>query len=92
MWKGFAYKVKCLIDPVRSATVQFSLFPAAYPFSTKLMEYFEEESAKKVHTAAVCVYPSRVMDAHDKLRRLNKLDEINIAAGNFSISIHFTLL
>lgn len=56
------------------------------------MEYFEEESAKKVHTAAVCVYPSRVMDAHDKLRRLNKLDEINIAAGNFSISIHFTLL
>lgn len=54
------------------------------------MQYFEEDSAKKVHTAAVCVYPSRVKDAYEKLRRLSKLDEINIAAGNSTNSIYFT--
>lgn len=55
---------------------------AAYPFSSKLMQHFDEESANKVHTAAVCVYPSRVKDAYEKLGRLNKLNAINIAAGS----------
>lgn len=68
----------------------FFLLVAAYPFSTKLMQYFEEESAKKVHTAAVCVYPSRVKDAYEKLSSLNKLNEINIAAGNLRNSTFFT--
>jgi len=63
-----------------SSNVERLCLQAAYPFSTKLMQYFEEDSAKKVHTAAVCVYPSRVKDAHEKLNRLCKLDEINIAA------------
>lgn len=48
------------------------------------MQYFEKESAKKVHTAAVCVYPSRVKDAYEKLKRLHKLEDINIAAGKAS--------
>lgn len=54
------------------------------------MQYFEEESGKRVHTAAVCVYPSRVKDAYEKLSRLCKLDEINIAAGKSYSSISFT--
>ncbi|KAJ6644451.1 Deoxyribose-phosphate aldolase [Pseudolycoriella hygida] len=63
-----------------TSNVERLCLQAAYPFSSKVMRYFEEESSKKVHTAAVCVYPSRVKDAHEKLRRLNKLDQINIAA------------
>ncbi|XP_037046350.1 deoxyribose-phosphate aldolase [Bradysia coprophila] len=63
-----------------ASNVERLCLQAAYPFSTKLMQHFEEESANKVHTAAVCVYPSRVKDAYEKLGRLNKLNEINIAA------------
>lgn len=55
------------------------------------MKYFEEESANKVHTAAVCVYPSRVKDAYEKLSRLDKLGKINIAAGNSSNLICCTM-
>lgn len=55
------------------------------------MQHFEEESANKVHTAAVCVYPSRVKDAYEKLGRLNKLSEINIAAGNPPYPLPLTL-
>ncbi len=51
------------------------------------MQFFEDESAKNVHTAAVCVYPSRVKEAYEKLGRLNKLNEINIAAGMIQIKI-----
>lgn len=37
---------------------------------------------KKLHVAAVCVYPSKVKDAYETLKKLNMLDTIQIASGN----------
>ena len=54
---------------------------ACYPFyKDSLSEKFGEFSTK-LHTAAVCVYPTKVKDAYDTLKRLNMLDKIQIAAG-----------
>lgn len=60
---------------------------AAYPFSNELMNRFKTAidltNSSTIHTAAVCVYPSRVKNAYDALARLNKLDDIQIAAGKY---------
>ncbi|XP_058450576.1 deoxyribose-phosphate aldolase [Malaya genurostris] len=52
-------------------------FRAAYPLSERTVNPNLYES---IHTAAVCVYPSRVADAHESLKALGKLDKIQIAA------------
>jgi len=39
------------------------------------------EWEEPTHTAAVCVYPSRVKDAVNTLKRLKKTDIIKVASG-----------
>ncbi|XP_058057271.1 deoxyribose-phosphate aldolase [Anopheles bellator] len=52
-------------------------FRAAYPFS----DHASYVSMKgKVHTAAVCVYPSRVADANRALKALGMIGKIQIAS------------
>ncbi|XP_052863988.1 deoxyribose-phosphate aldolase [Anopheles cruzii] len=52
-------------------------FRAAYPFS----DYSSFVSMKgKVHTAAVCVYPTRVADANRALKALGMIGKIQIAS------------
>lgn len=53
---------------------------AAYPFPEDVLKMFDEEIRDMVHTAAVCVYPSRVADAFDILRQMHKTEVIPIAA------------
>ncbi|XP_055597946.1 deoxyribose-phosphate aldolase-like [Uranotaenia lowii] len=60
-----------------AANVDRLCFRAAYPFSERCVD---SKLYGKIHTAAVCVYPSRVADAHRTLKRLGKLDDIQIAA------------
>lgn len=52
-------------------------FRAAYPFSNLAAH---ARMKGKVHTAAVCVYPSRVADAHRALTALGMVDRIQIAS------------
>lgn len=57
---------------------------ACYPF---FKDSFAETHSKKsdfvksLHVAAVCVYPSKVKDAYETLKKLNMLDRIQIASG-----------
>lgn len=59
---------------------------AAFPFSyVDLNEYRSctdggGDREIPIQTAAICVYPARVADAHAQLKRLGKIDEIQIAA------------
>ncbi|CAO1341562.1 unnamed protein product [Diamesa tonsa] len=58
---------------------------ACYPFgkhSTISDKTSVEEVAflKQLHVAAVCVYPTKVKDAYETLKRLNMLDQIQIAS------------
>lgn len=55
---------------------------ASYPFYKHSNTNDSNEFLKKLHVAAVCVYPTKVKDAHDTLKRLNMLDKIQIASGN----------
>lgn len=52
---------------------------AAYPFTDKELEYLEPEVRETIHTAAVCVYPSRVADAARVLGGIER--NVEIAAG-----------
>lgn len=56
---------------------------ASYPFSKHSIiadDSNDKEFLKQLHVAAVCVYPTKVKNAHDALKRLNMLDLIQIAA------------
>lgn len=61
---------------------------AAFPFSyNDLAEYRrchpadrEGEPPKPIETAAICVYPARVANAHAQLKRLGRVGHIQIAA------------
>ncbi|XP_058814722.1 deoxyribose-phosphate aldolase [Topomyia yanbarensis] len=59
------------------ANVERLCFRAAYPFPERMTN---PKLYGKIHTAAVCVYPSRVADAYESLKALGKLDQIQIAA------------
>uniref|UniRef100_A0A1Q3FDU9 deoxyribose-phosphate aldolase n=1 Tax=Culex tarsalis TaxID=7177 RepID=A0A1Q3FDU9_CULTA len=59
------------------ANVERLCFRAAYPFPERLAD---PKDYGRIHTAAVCVYPSRVGDAHRALEALKRLDQIQIAA------------
>lgn len=54
-------------------------FPFALELQTKLKQAHPDE--KRPHTAAVCVYPSRVSDAREVLQRMQMGERIQIAAG-----------
>ncbi|XP_070494984.1 deoxyribose-phosphate aldolase [Chironomus tepperi] len=53
---------------------------ACYPFYKHSITNDSNEFLKKLHVAAVCVYPTKVKDAYETLKRLNMLDEIQIAS------------
>uniref|UniRef100_A0A6B2E6Z7 deoxyribose-phosphate aldolase n=1 Tax=Phlebotomus kandelakii TaxID=1109342 RepID=A0A6B2E6Z7_9DIPT len=55
---------------------------AAFPFPEHVLDSLglDEATKNKIHTAAVCVYPSRVPDARQTLSELGKLNDIPIAA------------
>lgn len=42
---------------------------------------FKYDQDSVIHTAAVCVYPSRVEDAVKALKKMNMLGKINVASG-----------
>ncbi|CAB3242842.1 unnamed protein product [Arctia plantaginis] len=51
---------------------------AANPLPPNIFETLKLE--KKIRTAAVCVYPSRVKDAYEALKKMDILSEVNIAS------------
>lgn len=53
---------------------------ACYPFAKYSFEG-DSEFLKQLHVAAVCVYPTKVKDAHTTLQKLGMLNQIQIAAG-----------
>lgn len=57
---------------------------ATYPFTRKSLKFLDNESFDSINTAAVCVYPSRVSDAADALKRIDIGSRIQIAAGKFN--------
>lgn len=59
------------------ANVERLCFRAAYPFPERLAG---PKLFGKIHTAAVCVYPSRVADARQSLKALGREGDIQIAA------------
>jgi deoxyribose-phosphate aldolase len=54
---------------------------AAFPFGKHSISDNNDEFMKQLHVAAVCVYPSKVKNAHDSLKKLGMLDRIQIASG-----------
>lgn len=54
---------------------------AAFPFSKHSIADKDDEFLKQLHVAAVCVYPTKVKDAYDSLKKLGMLDRIQIASG-----------
>lgn len=60
------------------ANVARLCFRAAHPFPHR---HLSDVTTGSIHTAAVCVYPSRVRDAHQALEALGAIGEIGIAAG-----------
>lgn len=60
---------------------------AAYPFFKHSISNDSNEFERKLHVAAVCVYPTKVRDAYDTLKRLDMLDKINIASGTYFFKI-----
>lgn len=58
---------------------QLAAFPFPYELQAKLKQSHPE--VKRPHTAAICVYPSRVADAREIMQRMQMSDRIQIAAG-----------
>lgn len=54
---------------------------AAYPFTDEELTHLDKDVRSTIHTAAVCVYPSRVHDAHEALQSLDGGQKVQIAAG-----------
>jgi len=53
---------------------------AAYPFPRHTLKFLDDEAYDSINTAAVCVYPSRVADAANALKGIDKGQRIQIAA------------
>lgn len=53
---------------------------AAYPFTDSELRFLDSDVRSKMHTAAVCVYPSRVHDAASALYGMASGQNIEIAA------------
>lgn len=54
---------------------------ANFPFTDQELQCLSKDVKSEIHTAAVCVYPSRVKDAHETLRSIEGGQRIQIAAG-----------
>lgn len=56
---------------------------ACFPFSKDSIidNSGNSEFLSQMHVAAVCVYPTKVKDAHDTLEKFNMLDRVQIASG-----------
>lgn len=65
-----------------ASNVQRLCYRAANPFPTSILSAFEisQEFTAQLHTAAVCVYPSRVRDAYEYLKSLRMETKINVAS------------
>ena len=67
-----------------NSNVERLCFRACYPFALKFEDELsseDEEFVKKLHVAAVCVYPTKVRDAYECLKKMNMLEHIQIASG-----------
>lgn len=60
---------------------------AAFPFNKHSLNDKDDEFLKQLHVAAVCVYPTKVKDAHETLKNLGMLNRIQIASGWFSYQL-----
>jgi deoxyribose-phosphate aldolase len=84
---GFALKALTLTDLTTLAgddctsNVERLCIRAGYPFYKHSIPNDSNEFLKKLHVAAVCVYPTKVKDAYNTLKRLNMLENIQIASG-----------
>lgn len=90
----WALKVLSLIDLTTLAgddtrsNVQRLCQQAAHPFAPDVAQHIGQQqspsspaaASQSLHTAAVCVYPSRVADAHQMLERMSCTERIQIAA------------
>lgn len=47
---------------------------------------------KPIRTAAVCVYPNRVADAHGAIKKLGLLEDIDIASGKYFLLVAISLV
>lgn len=58
-------------------------FKAAKPLNENILNEmgFKYDQDSIIHTAAVCVYPSRVEDAVKILKKMNISGKINVASG-----------
>lgn len=89
---AWAYKALQLTDLTTLAgddtpsNVRRLCIRAAYPITNDELKNIDSDLREKIHTAAVCVYPSRVRDAHEALTSMAVENKIQIAAG-----IHSTL-
>lgn len=84
----WAFGALCLTDLTTlcgddtESNVQQMCLRAAYPFPRHSLKFLSNEAYDSIHTAAVCVYPSRVADAVNALKSIDKGERIQIAAGN----------
>lgn len=60
---------------------------AANPFTEHELQHLDENVKNTIHTAAVCVYPSRVRDAYEALKSMKSGDQVQIAAGMIVVSL-----
>lgn len=103
--KAWALKALTLTDLTTlagddtEANVRNLCIRAAYPFPGAVLDAlgFTGEDKDAVHTAAVCVYPSRVKNAMEQLMRMGKEKVIPIAAvatgfpsGQYSLESRLT--
>lgn len=65
-----------------NSNVERLCLQAVHPFTSELLAQYQksQNDVTLVHTAAVCVYPSRVQDAFGMLSKLGKVNEVKIAA------------
>ena len=84
--KAWALKALTLTDLTTlsgddsNANVERLCLRAARPFTREMLKDLDDMTFERIHTAAVCVYPSRVADCYNAISRMNRND-LEIAAG-----------
>ncbi|CAG5039920.1 unnamed protein product [Parnassius apollo] len=66
-------------EDTRSNVVRLCL-KAAHPLSNAILKKLKLSDDNKITTAAVCVYPTRVADAYDIIKKMGLTDTIKIAS------------
>lgn len=67
-----------------AANVRRLCIQAAHPFNNIKLKFLDTDVTRKIHTAAVCVYPNRVHEAYEVLNSLELGQQIEIAAGRLT--------